>query len=195
MKFTPHMLGAVAVVAIAGAVSGATIGDTPVLSQGLTETIPDAPIVSASNAKMRNTERLPDHYPLKTPNGTIEVAELSLHGRMRDRGGDMLWVGRDKERAHMNTEYDFYETASAKRIEHEHRLLAFLGKTAAHAKVDREASQQATTKARMSRAEAPMALAEPAEIAPPEPAVQRADTESIGNSRTVDVTAALASRD
>ena len=194
MKFTPHILGAVAVVAIAGAVSGATIGDSPVLDRGQTDTMPTAPIVSASNTAMRNAERLPDHYPLKTPNGTVEVAELSLHGRMRDRGGDMWWEGRDADRVNMDAGYDFYETASPERIEHERRLLAFHGEKAQRAEPVRQAPQQAQPQ-RMTRAEAPMALAEPAEITSAQPAPQRAAEQSIGNSRTVDVTAALALRD
>ena len=195
MKFTSHILGAVAVVAIAGAVSGATIGDSPVLDRGQTETMPTAQIVSASNAAMRNAERLPDHYPLKTPNGTVEVAELSLHGRMRDRGGDLWWEGRDADRVNMDAGYDFYEIASPERIEHERRLLAFHGEKAPRAEPVREAPQQAQTQTRMTRAEAPMALAEPAEIASEQPATHRAAEQSIGNSRTVDVTAALALRD
>ncbi|MGE5952551.1 MAG: hypothetical protein ACM308_02855 [Qipengyuania vulgaris] len=195
MKFTPHILGAVAVVAIAGAVSGATIGESPVLKRGLTETMPTAPIVSASSAAMRRAERLPDHYPLKTPNGTIEVAELSLHGRMRDRGGDLWWEGRDDARVTMSVGYDFYETASPERIEHERRLLAFHGEAAQPAHTASLAPRQPRNEMRMTRAEAPMALAEPAEVAAVEPVIQPASEASIGNSRTVSVTAALARRD
>ena len=195
MKFTPPILGAVALVAIAGAVSGATIGDSPVLNRGLTDTMPTAPIVSASNASMRSAERLPDHYPLKTPNGTIEVADLSLHGRMRDRGGDLWWEGRGDDRARMNAGYDFYETASPERIEYERRLLAFHGEKAPRAQAAPATPQQPRVEARMTRAEAPMALAEPAEVVPAEPAIQPASEASIGNSRTVDVSAALARRD
>ncbi len=195
MKFTPHILGAVAVVAIAGAVSGATIGESPVLKRGLTETMPEAPIVRASNAAMRDGKRPPDHYPLKTPNGTIEVAELSLHGRMRDRGGDLWWEGRDDERAYMDAGYNFYDTASPERIEHERRLLAFHGEESIRVQAAPAASQQARVEARLTRAEAPMALAEPAEVTPAEPEIQSATEASIGNSRTVDVSAALARRD
>ncbi|MBX7459097.1 hypothetical protein K3152_12630 [Qipengyuania sp. 1NDH17] len=195
MKFTPHILGAVAVVAIAGAVSGATIGDSPVLKRGLTETMPEAPIVRASNSAMRDGKRPPDHYPLKTPDGTIEVAELSLHGRMRDRGGDLWWEGRDDERAYMDAGYDFYETASPERIEHERRLLAFHGSENVQTQQQAAPPTGQPERTAMTRAEAPMALAEPAEVVAQEPAPQPADEASIGNSRTIDVSAALARRD
>lgn len=195
MKFAPQILGAVAVVAIAGAVSGATIGDSPVLKRGLTESMPEAPIVSASNAAMRDSKRPPDHYPLKTQDGTIEVAELSLHGRMRDRGGDMWWEGRGDDRAYMSAGYNFYETASPERIEHERRLLAFHSNETAQPHQQAAPTSGQAQGAHMTRAEAPMALAEPAEVVAPGPATQRAADASIGNSRTVDVTAALARRD
>ena len=195
MKFTPHIMGAVAVVAIAGAVSGATIGDSPVLKKGHTDTLPTAPIVRASDGAMNGGVRPPDHYPLKTPQGTVEVAELALHGRLRDRGGDMWWEGRDDERAHMSASYDFYDTASPERIEHERRLLAFQGADPAPSQARAEPAPQHPRRASMTRAEAPMALAEPAQVAAAEPAVQPAAEASIGNARTIDVTAALARRD
>ena len=185
MTFTPHIVGAVAVVAIAGAVSGATIGESPVLTRGHSDTLPQAQMVTAANEAMRNGKRPPDHYPLETPQGTIEVAELALHGRLRDRGGDMWWEGRGEERAEMSAGYDFYETASPERIAHEERLLAFTGSTSRNMPSNSE-----QPRAQMTRAEAPLALAEPAEV---DQSV--AEPASIGNSKTVDVTAMLARRD
>ena len=184
MKITPQMLGAVAVVAIAGAVSGATIGDSQVLMRGHTDTLPEAQIVTAANAEMRTMRNPPNHYPLETKDGTIEVAELALHGRLRDRGGDMWWEGREDDRAMMGAGYDFYATASPERIEHERRLLAFHAGNEAQPLAPRQPT----------RAEAPMALAEPAEIVR-EPEVIKASEERIGNAKTVDIGEALARAD
>ena len=189
MKFTPHIVGAVAMVTIGGAVSGAMIGESPVLKRGHIDSLPEAQMVMAGNDTMRSTKRPPDHYPLKTPKGTIEVAELALHGRLRDRGGDMWWEGRSDARADLDANYDFYGTASPERIAHERRLLAFTDGNAEFRQADRDAAPVAER--RMTRAEAPMALAEPVEIAAaPEPA----KTQRIGNAKTVDVADALAQR-
>lgn len=37
-----------------------------------------------SNVVETGKTRLPDHYPLVTPTGTIPVSQLALHGRLRD---------------------------------------------------------------------------------------------------------------
>ncbi|MBX7528562.1 hypothetical protein [Qipengyuania vesicularis] len=191
MKYAPHLLGAIAVVAIVGAVSGASVGDSPILIRGHHESLPEARIVRAANADLRDTSRPPDHYPLETPQGTVEVAELALHGRLRDRGGDMWWEDRSADRANMSAGYDFAATASPERIAHEERLLAFTGGRGEFQERHeaREAAQAPQAPAppeppiRLTRAEAPMALAEPAELetdlrapseplAPPAPAAE-----------------------
>ena len=184
MKFTPQILGAVAVIAIAGAVSGATIADTPMLTRGHPDTLPKAQIVSYDRQTTQWAKAPPNHYPLKTPNGTIEVAELALHGRMRDRGGDMWWERRDTERAQLNAEYDFYATASPERIAHERRLLAFTEGTSEPGATQAPASQP------VSRAEAPMALADPVEVTVAEP--RPAQSARVGNVKTINVSQALA---
>lgn len=193
MKYTPHILGAVALAAIAGALSGATIGDSRVLERSQDDTLPEARLIAASNQAMRDGRRLPDHYPLKTPDGTIEVAELALHGRLRDRGGDMWWQERNDDPVHARKDYDFYETASPERIAREQALLAFTGGQAeGHSNDIREPAPAGRT--RLSRAEAPMALAEPAEVTKRDRTAVHASDAGIGNSRTVDVTAALAQK-
>ncbi|EDL49230.1 hypothetical protein [Erythrobacter sp. SD-21] len=196
MKFTPQMLGAVAVVAIAGAVSGATIGDSPVLKRGHTDTLPEAQLVAASNEAVRTSQRPPDHYPLETPKGTIEVGELALHGRLRDRGGDMWWERSEDDALRMSAEYDFYATASPERIEHERRLLAFQEGAREDAEYAyREERAVQAVPGRMTRAEAPMALAEPVKVAAQvQPAQPSASETSVGSSKTVNVSAALARR-
>ncbi|MXO49329.1 hypothetical protein GRI69_13805 [Erythrobacter vulgaris] len=193
MKFAPQILSAVAVVAIAGAVSGATIGDSPVLKEGHGDTLPEAPIINASNDALRHTTRPPDHYPLKTPEGTIEVAELALHGRLHDRGGNMWWDDRSDQSVDMNAGYDFYETASPERIAREEALLAYTGGRAdGHSRPVEEIHDPVLQ--RVTRAEAPMVLAEPAELEVAESSDRTAAEPRIGNSKTVNVAAALARR-
>ena len=193
MKFAPHILGAVAVVGVAGALSGATIGDSPVLKKAHSDTMPEAPIVRAGDNARLAAQNPPDHYPLKTAKGTVPVEELALRGRMRDRGGDLWWEGRDSDTRQLDAGYDFYETASPERIEHERRLLAF---HAGRAPATSAQAEQPAKPARLSRAEAPLALADPVEleIASPAPPTAAAANRT-GNSKTVDVVAVLDSRE
>lgn len=192
MNYAPHMLGAVALVAIGGALSGAAIGDTRILERNHADTLPEARIVKAGNEALRNGERPPDHYPLETPQGTIEVAELALHGRMRDSAAGMWWEDEREEAARLSSpRYDFYAEADADRLAREEALLAFTGSSA-------EYQARRETPQRMTRAEAPMALAEPAErpVQQAEPETAPSPREpSTGNAKTIDVTAALAKRD
>ncbi|MFK4005219.1 hypothetical protein [Qipengyuania sp. NPDC077563] len=187
MRFTPQMLGAVAVIAMAGAVSGATIGESPILTRTHADSVPQSAVVSTSNAALARKDSPPNHYPLETENGTIEVAELALHGRLRDRGGKMWWQDRDdRELVATDDEYDFYRTASPERIAHEERLLAFTGARAERSEFGDE--HQEPTRM-MTRAEAPMALAEPAELD------TRNGPSSAGNAKTINVAGVLALRD
>lgn len=201
MKYAPQMLGAVALATIGGALSGAAIGDTDMLTRGHHETLPKTAPVFAGNAALHSGQRPPDHYPLETPYGTIEVAELALHGRMRNAVDPGWWE--DRSRMELGAEYDFYAQASDERIAREEALLAFTGdRQPLHARrVEHAAIYTATDRplTRTSRAEAPMALAEPAEIPTP-PAAERVAVltsrePSSGNAKTIDVAAALAVRD
>ncbi|MBX7533632.1 hypothetical protein K3165_11920 [Qipengyuania sp. 1XM1-15A] len=198
MKYAPHIAGAVALITMAGALSGAAIGDSRILERDRYDTLPEAQMVTAGNAGLRTGERPPDHYPLKTPEGTIEVAELALHGRMRGSSDGVWWEERGGDRVELAGEYgDFYASADAERLAREEALLAFTGGRAEY-QVRLEERQQAApaagTSQRMTRAEAPMALAEPAAINEPQaPASPREP--STGNAKTIDVTAALAARE
>ena len=71
--------------AAVGAASGQAIGDTPIIRKGTGDTLPSANVVADDYSHLAGSERPPDHYPLVTPDGTIPVGELALHGRMRDR--------------------------------------------------------------------------------------------------------------
>ena len=189
MKHAPHILGAVAIAAIVGALSGAAIADTPILTRAQTVTPGDAPLSTVGNAAMRNVRPLPNHYPLETPKGTIEVAELALHGRLRDRGGDMWWEREEQRSTDLDAKYDFYATASPERIAHERRLLAFTEGP------QRAEAPQPPPPPSITRAEAPMALAEPAAVASPTPSTDTtvpAAIRSAGSSRSADPSVALA---
>lgn len=204
MKYAPHIAGAVAVITLAGAFSGAAIGDSRILERDRYDTLPEAQVVTAGNADLRSGERPPDHYPLETPEGTIEVAELALHGRMRGSSDGMWWEERGAERVELAADYgEFYASADAERLAHEEALLAFTGSRAQYQVRlnERAALEQAAPTApraqRVTRAEAPMALAEPASVNEPTPAPDAATSPrepSTGNAKTIDVTAALAAQ-
>lgn len=191
MKFTPHILGAVAIVAIAGAVSGATIGESPVVERGLTESTPEAPIVRASNTALRDAKRLPDHYPLHTPNGTIEVAELALHGRLRDRGGELWLARRSDDYAYVNRGasgygVSSYEAANTEPIKPPPRRFALSNTQASSSQVRLDDASQPLEKARKTRAEAPMALAGEVVTVHAKPVVEPLYGTARGTLRTAD---------
>lgn len=87
--FAPRfILGALAVGA-AGALTGAAIGDLNPVDRGIGD---DGQAFGrfASEAwagSPAEQSSLPDHYPLVTPEGTVPVEELALHGRLRDQRG------------------------------------------------------------------------------------------------------------
>ena len=197
MKYAPHIAGAVALITMAGAVSGAAIGDSRILQRDHSDSLPEAQLVTAGNADLRSSERPPDHYPLETPDGTLEVAELALHGRMRASNDSNWWEQRADNRAELAAEYgDFYATADAERLAREEALLAFTGGRADYQV--RLEERAVAPRHSMTRAEAPMALAEPVEINEPAPVAERVTSSrepKTGNAKTVDVTAALAARD
>ena len=91
-------------VVLGGMMTGAAIGETPMLQKrGHEFAIPQTPAPSlASNARAasRNT---PDHYPLVTSEGTIPVAELAFHGRLRDQRMDWFAQG---DPARLDADYD-----------------------------------------------------------------------------------------
>lgn len=71
---------------LAGAMSGSAIGSAPVIARHA-----DPPPIAVraaeferSSARSAAVRRLPDHYPLVTPTGTVPVAALATRGRYRD---------------------------------------------------------------------------------------------------------------
>lgn len=86
MKFTPWLLGAAILAPVTGAIAGSQMSTEPIgVYADVTASLPDQPIAYNRAGPTLQQERLPDHYPLETPEGRIEVAELAWHGRYRDR--------------------------------------------------------------------------------------------------------------
>lgn len=85
MKLSPWILGAAALVPVAGAVAGSQISTDPIgTSEDVTAFLPNRPAY-VGDASPRTAERLPDHYAMETPEGRVEVHELALRGRHADR--------------------------------------------------------------------------------------------------------------
>ena len=120
------------------------------------------------------------------------MAELALHGRLRERGGKMWWEDRETDdRAEMNGEYDFYRTASPERIAHEERLLAFTrGRDLSRIEEDTFVPSRSRV-----RAEAPMTLAEPVELSAQDMGISQRNEQRAGKAKTIDVSGVLALRD
>ena len=89
MKVSPWILGAAALVPAAGAYAGSNIGTDPIgLHADVTESIPAQASAYEAAAQKLDQDRLPDHYAMETPEGRVEIADLALRGRYRDRGYD-----------------------------------------------------------------------------------------------------------
>ena len=173
MKITPQLLAAVAVVAIGGAVSGAAIGDSPVLPRSSQETLPQAQIAFAPSSPRSSSERPPNHYPLKTQEGTVPVAELALHGRYRDTAHARSMM-RAKEAELRPADYaeNYYDEAEVERLAH------------ADAYVQHPAQAQTMT----TRYTEPQQT----DVAPVQQAPADAVEMRVGNAKSIDVAAALA---
>ena len=97
-------------VVLGGMLTGEAIGETPMLQKrGHEFAIPQTPapsLTSNARAASRNT---PDHYPLVTPEGTIPVAELAFHGRLREQRMDRFDHG---DTTRLDADYDnFFDEA------------------------------------------------------------------------------------
>lgn len=81
MKISPWILGAAALVPVAGALAGAAVNTDPVGPGGDVSAALPQQTVFAQDAAPRTRDRLPDHYAMETPEGRVEVAELAMRGR------------------------------------------------------------------------------------------------------------------
>ena len=86
MKILPLLVGAAILAPVGGAVMGKNLGTDP-LGQvtDVTASLPQTTQLSTDNAAPRTIERLPNHYALKTPDGTVPVEELAMRGQHRER--------------------------------------------------------------------------------------------------------------
>lgn len=81
MKATPMFLGACALASIAGALSGATTNTAPIQNGGIgMDMLPTRAFAFDSGDTGQRDAALPDHYPIVTPTGRVEVGELSTRG-------------------------------------------------------------------------------------------------------------------
>ena len=86
MKISPWLVGALAVTPIVGAFAGQQISAEPLTAAtDVTATLPERPHIAHDDATPRTQPRLPNHYAMKTPEGVVEVHELAMRGRFRDR--------------------------------------------------------------------------------------------------------------
>ena len=191
MKFTPHIIGAVALVTLGGAVSGAYIGTSPVLEREARDSLPEASIIMASNPSAGSSERPPDHYPLVTPERTVPVAELALRGRLRD-SAHAHWMRGDSGAGTQLAAYNDieYSDEDLYRLAREKALIAY---TASEPRLQDASSEIAYSDSHVA-GHSPSAGSAP--LAPPERVAPSSATTSrkIGNAKVVDVAAALASQ-
>ena len=81
MQVTPVFLGACALMSIAGAVGGATINTQPIQKAGIgSEMLPRTDIAFDPSDDGLPEAAPPDQYALSTPDGRVEIAELSVRG-------------------------------------------------------------------------------------------------------------------
>ena len=98
MKPTPLLLGAIPLTIFTGALIGTAVATEPIARA--TDPIAEVP---QHKVETRSTEEAQamiaprNHYPLKTPDGVIEVAELTYHGRMRHRLREQPLYGAQSE--------------------------------------------------------------------------------------------------
>lgn len=169
-----HLAVGACVAALAGAVSGATINTTP-LARGIDgwDHVPRHELSDSAIEAEERSAALPDHYPLITPNGRIEVSELRDHGLYRNRRYGARWTAGwyepDEEPAYTVVEAD-YRYVPDERFDSMRRTATPVPAPAQPLDLEEPALLAADA--------APMVPAQVAQVKP----------------RTIDVTAALAAR-
>lgn len=178
MKTGYVLLGAAALVGIAGALAGAAIGTSPMMRDSTGSELPEAPIVTAGNHGLRTTQTTPDHYAVITPDGRIEAGEIALRGQMRKARTRPMPPGYDFD---PQTDRQHYSEAEMSRLASEEALIAYTSRPPA------PALASPTLPGYQEQAAEPGAgLADP---------VVEPIRQTIGNAKVVDVNAALAERD
>lgn len=91
MNRTPLILGAIAVASCLGVAVGATVPTEP-LSHMRSAAIAEIPRHDSALLDYEDAAKpTPNHYPLETPEGRIEVAQLSDYGLYRNRRYNMQY--------------------------------------------------------------------------------------------------------
>lgn len=102
-------------VAVIGAISGQAVGSSPMLQSATSAVAGTSAPDYEGFADIAQGERPPDHYPLVTPEGTVPVAELALHGRLRNKASS--WWG-DGQTVLMGADYGAKYAYSDAEMEH-----------------------------------------------------------------------------
>lgn len=194
MQLSPKLLGATAAAAILGALTGASIATEP-LTRGSDPlaSIPSHDIAQHDAEEARAMIAPRNHYPLVTPQGVVEVAELAYRGRLRD------------ETRYFVEEYEFPDH-DFREIDHDYfdarhgEAEAAAERAARAAKPGPAFAVPASAEVRRVSAREP-AAAEPLAAAPPKlepsprPSVTlRKPAQADGGPAVIDVAAELAAR-
>ncbi len=104
-----HLIAGACAAALFGAVTGASMPTDP-LNRGIDawDRLPPPDFGEDDLTGLSEPEALPDHYPIITPRGRFEVAELRDRGLYRNRrfGSDPNWIDGD-EPAYEVAEVDY----------------------------------------------------------------------------------------
>ena len=197
MRVSPFLVvAALATAIVGGVVSGESIGATGMVKRGTQIDVASrsAPIEFRAHAAPHR--QLPDHYTLETPEGRVEVGELALRGRLRDSHAGMRWEYEQDAAAADQRAYTLADLGEARRaaVMREETLVAYTAQRESMEPIGpapRYEREPAPAQAkRLTRAEAPLALADPVTVAPvAQPAVQR-----VGNAKSIDIVASLAAQ-
>jgi hypothetical protein len=179
---SPRLIASACAAALLGAMTGASIATEP-LERGIDawDHLPQPDIDGEEADRLSEAKALPDHYPLVTPQGRFEVAELRDRGLYRNRrfAIDDYWIDSPEPAYELAADYEYipadsYEPAPVR--------------TAAEARAAARASLEASPQ----EAGPPvLAVAEAEPLAPP--SVSRPPSLA-GAPRVIDVSAELAAR-
>lgn len=98
MKSTPLFLGAIPLTIFAGALLGNAVATEPIARA--TDPIAELPRHEVETRTIEETRAMKaprNQYPLKTPQGVIQVSELAYHGRLRQRLREQPFYGAHSE--------------------------------------------------------------------------------------------------
>lgn len=115
MKAKALFAGALAVAALGGATTGATLNTQPLEAEvDPLASIPDHEIDYPSQAEIDAMKAPHNHYALETPQGRVEVTELAYHGRLRDEHeAHLAWeAAREREAEYLAAQYEQAQDAA-----------------------------------------------------------------------------------